>query len=174
MRMRNVLAALAALILAAPITASAQQQQQTIQFSTHAGLGAPVGRLGDNTNMGFNLGLRGEMPMNPKWGFRGDASWDRFGRRAASGSYSYYALAGNLTHYESPRLYEFGGLGVYRSEVSGGSGLTANDNNLGIQGGVGLNMTADQLKTFVEFGLTGVFAQSTTNWWFPVRVGIRF
>ena len=170
MRIRHWLSAIAALLVLAPSVVSAQTP---MRFSAHTGLGAPIGRLGDNADLGFNLGLRGEVAMNPKWDFRGDASWERFGRQNVSGSYSYWALAGNLVHRQSARFYQYGGVGVYRTEVSSGN-VSVTDANLGLQGGVGLNTTADQLKTFVEFGLTGVFTSSGNNWWFPVKVGIRF
>jgi len=63
-RIRHWLSAIAALLILTPSVVSAQAP---MRFSAHTGLGAPIGRLGDNADLGFNLGLRGEVAVNPKW-----------------------------------------------------------------------------------------------------------
>jgi hypothetical protein len=173
---RKVLvAAVAALtVVTAP---RAGHAQTPIQFSGAVGLGLPVGNLGDAANVGFNLAVRGEGQLGSSpsdWGLRGDLSLDQLGGKGGLGSVSFWGAAANMVHRShDSRLYEFGGLGLYDFRVSGG-GLTKSEMDLGLQVGVGYNLSQGPHATFLEFGLINVFATGSSELWFPLRFGIRF
>jgi hypothetical protein len=150
--------------------------QTPVRFSVVGGLSLPVGDLGNNADLGLNLGVRGEgRALSPGWAFRGDLSWDRYDGRGGVSEYSYLAFAGNLVHHESGgRLYEFGGLGIYNSRVAFSDALDHTDTNLGVQMGLGLDLTSKAPNLFTEFGLTSAFTSGRSSVWFPVRFGVRF
>jgi hypothetical protein len=174
-KLRNVfLTAIA--VSAVTLAPDVARAQTPVRFSGAAALALPIGDLGDAADVGFNLALRGETRLSsPGWYFRGDLSWDRFGGKGAVDSYSYLGAAGNLVHRNSnSRVYEFGGLGVYGSKTSFTNQLNTSDKNLGMQAGVGLDMSPGPHTPFVEFGLTSVFTSGGNSIWFPVRFGVRF
>jgi hypothetical protein len=167
-------------VAAAAVTAIAAPRavhaQTPIRFSGAAALALPIGDLGDNADLGFDLALRGEGKLSsPNWGLRGDLSWDRFGGKGVVDSYSYLGVAGNLVHRAGgSRMYEFGGLGLYDSKTSFVNDANHDDTNLGLQLGLGLDLNEGPHPTFVEFGLTSVFTSGNNSLWFPVRFGVRF
>jgi hypothetical protein len=156
-------------------SARAARAQTPVRFTVVGGLSLPIGDLGNGTDLGLNLGVRGEgRPLSPGWAFRGDVSYDRYAGRGAVDEYSYLAFGANLVHYEqSRRVYEFGGLGVYNSRVAFSSALDRSDTNLGVQMGAGFALTRDN-RLFTEMGLTSAFTSGRSSIWFPVRVGFRF
>lgn len=164
---------LAAVVVAA--IASPAQAQTPVRFSVIGGMSLPIGDLGNSSNLGLSIGLRGEgKPMAPGWSWRGDIGYDRFGGRDAVDHYSYTTVAANLVHHESGgSWYEFGGLGFYASTVAFTSTINRSDTNLGMQLGGGFDLTSDH-KVFLEGGLTSAFTSGRSSLWFPVRVGIRF
>ncbi len=150
--------------------------QTPMRFSVVGGLSLPVGDLGNNADLGLNLGLRGEgRAIAPGWAFRGDLSWDRYDGHGGVSAYSYLALAGNLVHHAAGgRLYEFGGLGIYNSRIAFANALDRSDTNLGVQMGLGLDLSSKAPNLFTEFGLTSAFTSGRSSVWFPVRLGVRF
>ncbi len=176
MTFRKVLvAAVAALTaVAAP---RAGHAQTPVQFSGAVGLALPVGNLGDAANVGFNLSLRGEGKLgsaSSEWGLRGDLSLDQLGGKAGLTSVAFYSVAANMVHRShDSRVYEFGGLGLYDFRLAGG-GATASETDLGLQVGVGYNLSEGPHSTFLEFGLANVFSSGNNSLWFPLRFGIRF
>jgi len=168
------LASAALCVLALRSTAVAAQTP--VRFSVVGGLSLPVGDLGSNADLGFGLGLRGEgRTISPGWAFRGDLSWDHYDGRGGVSAYSYLAFAGNLVHHEAGgRLYEFGGLGIYNSRVAFTDALDRSDANLGVQMGLGLDLSSKVPNVFTEFGLTSAFTSGRSSVWFPVRLGVRF
>lgn len=165
----------AAMVVAAlvPMRTSAQTP---VRFSVVGGLSLPVGDLGSNADLGVNLGVRGEgRAISPGWAFRGDLSWDHYDGRGGVNAYSYLAVAGNLVHHEAGgRLYEFGGLGIYNSRIAFADALDRSDTNLGVQMGLGLDLSSKVPNVFTEFGLTSAFTSGRSSVWFPVRLGVRF
>lgn len=157
-------------------SACALHAQSNVHFGVSGGVALPIGDLGNAANVGFDLGARVTVPLSsPSWGLRGDLNWNRFGGKAGVNSYSYLSIAGNLVHREpGARLYEFFGPGVYNQKIDFTNGFNTSRTDLGLQGGVGLDLNASDLKTFVEFGLTSVFSSGSNSVWFPVRFGIRF
>lgn len=164
------LAALAAVTLASPASA-----QTPVRFSVIGGMSLPIGDLGNSSNLGLNIGVRGEgRAIAPGWSWRGDLGYDRFGGRNAVDYYSYTTVAANLVHRENGGTwYEFGGLGLYASTVAFTSAVNRSDANLGMQLGGGLDLTSDH-KVFLEGGLASAFTSGRSSLWFPVRVGFRF
>ncbi len=152
------------------------QQPSGTQWSGLAGVSLPVGELGVNANLGFNIGLRAEGRLSsPNWRLRGDLSWDRFGGLGGVNAFSQMALAANAVHQgRGDRFYLFGGAGLYDTRVSFQNGLNRDQTNLGIQFGLGVSRFAGNPNTFLEIGITDVFVASGTNVWFPVRFGFHF
>jgi hypothetical protein len=163
----------AGLVLA--MCAAPAAAQTPVRFSVVGGLSLPIGDLGNNTDLGLNLALRGEgRPVAPNWGVRGDVTYDHYAGHGTVDEYSYLAFAANLVHHETrQRMYEFGGLGVYNSKVGFRNALDRSETSLGMQLGAGFELTADR-RVFTEFGLTGAFTSGRSSVWFPVRVGLRF
>jgi hypothetical protein len=160
-------------LLVSALSASTAHAQTVMRFSVAGGMSPAVGTLGDVSDVGFNLGLRGETVRGGEWGFRGDLSWDRFGARGPVDAYSYLGLTANLLHRNGGGLYEFGGLGLYNQKIAfRDTGDNSSDTNLGMQFGVGLNFKSN--NTFVEFGLANVFTEGSNSTWFPLRFGVRF
>lgn len=167
---------LAVLAIAVAIAVPGRTHAQTpVRFSVVSGLSLPIGDLGNGADLGLNVGLRGEgRPIAPNWAIRGDVSYDRYSGRGAVSEYSYLAFGANLVHHEpASRVYEYGGLGVYTSRVAFTSTLDRSDTDLGVQMGIGIDLTRDQ-RVFTEFGLTSAFTSGRSSLWFPVRIGLRF
>jgi hypothetical protein len=169
----RVLATVAAGVILAPT--SAQAQQTPVNFSIVGGLSLPIGDLANSSEMGLNLGFRGEgRRFASGWSLRGDVSYDRYNGRGNVDAFSYVAFAGNLVHRSvGSRGYQYGGLGVYSSRVDRINISDATDTNLGVQMGLGADLTRDS-RVFGEFGLTSAFTSGRSSVWFPVRVGLRF
>ncbi|MHB1312165.1 MAG: hypothetical protein ACYC3L_09125 [Gemmatimonadaceae bacterium] len=166
------------LLGASPVQAqkSRVDSPSPVRIGVFGGLALPAGDLGNAADVGFGLGLRVEgRAQAPGWALRGDLSWDRFDGRRTVNAYSYTALAGNLVHRErSGRFYEFGGLGVYNSRVAFVDGFDASDTNLGVQLGLGADLTSVTPRLFAELGLTSAFTSGRSSIWFPVRIGFWF
>jgi hypothetical protein len=170
----RILPAIAALAILAP-SAGAQGQQTPVNFSLVGGLSLPIGDLGNSSEMGLNLGFRGEgRRFASGWSLRGDVSYDHYDGRGNVDAFSYVAFAGNLVHRTTgSRGYQYGGLGVYSSRVDRINISDATDTNLGVQMGLGVDLTRDS-RVFGELGLTSAFTSGRSSVWFPVRVGLRF
>lgn len=147
-----------------------------VRFAFAGGLSLPAGDLGADADLGIALGARAESRLrNPRWGMRGDLSWDRYDGHSAVSSFSYVALAGNLVHHGGTgRVYQFGGLGVYNSHLRFVNGADRSSTNLGMQAGVGVALSRGNPSWFTEFGLTSAFTSGRSSVWFPVRAGFWF
>lgn len=167
--------ALVTLLAAGAFIVTPAHAQTPVRFSLVGGLSLPIGDLGNGTDLGLNLGVRGEgRPLSPGWAFRGDVSYDRYSGRGVVDEYTYLAFGANLVHHEtSHRMYEFGGLGVYNSRIAFSSTVGRSDTNLGVQMGAGFELTRDQ-RLFTEIGLTSAFTSGRSSLWFPIRIGFRF
>ncbi len=174
MRMHPV--ALAAVLTTTALVHPARSiAQAPVHVSVVGGLSLPVGDLGSGADLGLHFALRAEgAPASPGWSFRGDFGVDRYDGRRGVDSYSYLALAGNLVHRgRNAGFYQYGGFGVYNSQIAFANATDRSDTDLGVQAGVGTNLTRDG-RVFGEFGFTGVFTSGRSSLWFPVRVGLRF
>jgi hypothetical protein len=175
MKVRNAFITACALAVAT-LAPHAAQAQTPIRFSGAAALALPIGDLGNATDLGYSLALRGEAKLwAPEWKIRGDFSWDRFPGRGIVDAYSYLGLAGNMVHRSvGDRLYEFGGLGLYGGTTSFNNQLNQSATNLGAQAGLGIDLAPGPHTPFMEFGVTNVFTSGSNTLWFPVRFGVRF
>jgi hypothetical protein len=175
MRFRIVVFAACA-FSAATIAPSVAWSQTPVSFSGAGALALPIGDLGQAAEVGFNLALRGEARLAwQHWSVRGDLSWDRFGGRGNVDAYSYLGAAANVVHRSGAgRMYEFGGFGLYGERTTFTSQLNRDDTTLGLQAGIGVDLTPGPHTPFVEFGVTNVFTSGGNTFWFPVRFGVRF
>ena len=155
----------------APATATSP-----VRFALAGGLSLPAGDLGADADLGVALGARAESRLrDPRWGVRGDLSWDRYDGHTAVTSFSYVSLAGNLVHHgASGRVYQFGGLGVYNSHLRFLNGAERSSTNLGMQAGLGVALSRGSPSWFTEFGITSAFTSGRSSVWFPVRAGFWF
>ena len=157
-------------------SAAPARGQVPIHFSGAAGVSAPVGDLGDASNVGFNLNVRGEAGMERTWGWRGDISWDRFGGRGTVDNWTYLGFAGNVLHRQAGPLYQYAGLGIYNErEGFHRPFVDVDQTNVGVQAGVGYNFSrSNRSNTFIEIGVVNVFTSGVNSVWFPLRFGVRF
>ena len=165
-----------ALLLVSAASVARAQQSTGLRMSGLAGVSLPVGELGVDANIGFNLGVRAEGRLSsPGWRLRGDLTWDRFSGLGGINAFSQLALTANALHQaRADRWYLFGGAGLYDTRISFQNGLSRDETNLGLQFGLGLSRFAGNPNTFLEVGLTDVFVPHGTNVWFPVRFGFHF
>ena len=145
-----------------------------LRISAALGISAPVGDLDRRGGTGFGASFRTEYPIGSEdWALRGDFSFDRFAGKAGVDSYQFFTVATNIVHKSNPKLYEFGGFGIYTAKTAFGPGDSSAESAFGFQGGVGYNLSRTGLRTFVEFGITDVLTTGRSSVWFPVRFGIR-
>lgn len=145
----------------------------SLRFALGGGFAIPAGDLGRAADGGFSLGLRaeGRLPA-PNWMARADLTWDRFDGRGAVNAYSYTSLAANLVHHApATRFYQFGGLGVYNAHTAFVNALDRSDTNLGMQMGIGFDMSTPAPRWFAEAGFASAFTSGRSSLWFPVRIG---
>ncbi len=156
-----------------------QQDEQTVHISAMANLGLPIGDLANASDIGIGLAIRAEGPLStPGMSLRGGLSYDRFNGKGPVDSYSYLGASAEFVHRDarSP-LYEFAGIGLYGSKTNYPGALSSDHTNLGMQGGLGFDLTHGAgmaQTTFVEFGVTSIFTSGGSSVWFPFRVGLRF
>jgi hypothetical protein len=145
-----------------------------MKISGAIGMSAPIGDLDKRGGTGFGAAFRTESPIGAEdWTIRGDFAFDRFGGKAGVQSYQFFTVATNLVHRSNPKLYQFGGFGIYTAKTAIDANNTRAESAFGFQGGVGLNLTTTGLKTFLELGITDVLTTGQSSVWFPVRFGIR-
>jgi hypothetical protein len=171
---RSVSVAVAAAVIGA-LTPANSAAQTPVGFSVVGGLSLPVGDLARSSDLGLNIGFRGEGRTMPSgWAFRGDMNFDRYAGNGTIENFTYVSFAGNLVHRtQSGRAWQYGGLGVYNSKVARTNAVDLSDTDLGVQMGVGFDMTTDR-TVFAELGLTSAFTSGRSSVWFPIRVGLRF
>jgi hypothetical protein len=178
------------LVAAALIPSSTHAQRQSLGFAISTGVGLPIGDLGDQANPGISLSVRREQRLGAEaWSLRGGLTFDRMGGNSESGvdNFQFITFATELVHHSSPRLYEFGGLGIYNvktvfppvittapSGFGRASTPSISETDIGIQAGLGYNFrTTGGARPFVEFQLVDVFTSGSSSAWFPIRFGIR-
>jgi hypothetical protein len=154
--------------------AQAQFIGSGMRVSGAIGLSAPIGDLDKRGGTGFGAAIRTESQLgSDNWSLRGDFSFDRFGGKGGVNSYQFFTVATNLVHRSNPKLYQFGGFGIYTAQTAVSADNSRSESAFGFQGGMGFNLTTTGLKTFLEFGITDVLTTARSSVWFPVRFGIR-
>lgn len=174
---RAVLVAVASLAL--PLALSAQG---STAFSIAGGVDAPVGRLGDISDLGYTvaLGLNLGGPLVPV-GLRFEGAYNSTGLKGGGGDVRILAGTGNAVFSLGPQAdapYLIGGLGVYNRSLGStrfgyGSGSTA----LGVNGGGGLRFPLAGLSTFFEARyhvMLGNERDGTNFQFIPITFGIMF
>lgn len=166
----NAVAVITALCAASPARA-----QTSLMVS--GGLNAPVGSLGDATDLGYivSAGLNFGAPVSPV-GVRLEGSYSDVGYKRGGGDVRLVFGTANAifnlgTTSDAP--YLIAGLGAYNTSSSGYSGSTA----VGINGGAGLRFPLNGLSTFFEARyhlMLGSAAQGTNYQFIPITFGLSF
>ncbi len=164
-----------ALTLALVVPAALHAQASLVIMG---GLSAPVGNLGDLTDIGYNagVGINVGAPALPI-GLRFEGAYNSFGFKTGGRKLNILSGTANAIFSVGPGKdapYLIGGLGLYnRSNDGYGSSKTA----VGINGGGGLRFPLTGFSTFVEarYHLMLGNASDATNFQFiPITFGIAF
>lgn len=172
-------------ILAAGVAVAAFASPAYAQFGSLNGTSAtlavalPMGTFDRLARTGFGVALRqtigdGDAP----WSGRGTFGFTYFKGNATYDNIQFIETTFDIVHRSSSAYYQFGGLGLYNTRFTyantSGLGSQRADQNFGLSGGIGVNYTWGDTKTFIEFAATTVFTGSDNSAWFPVRIGMRF
>jgi hypothetical protein len=135
-----------ALVLCLPIAARAQAS-----FLVMGGVAAPVGRLGDFTDIGYNLGAGVNIgaPALPV-GVRLEGAYNNFGWKGNNRSTSIISGTANAIFNIGPQRdapYLIAGLGIYNRNSDG---FVSSATTVGINGGGGLRFPLTGFSTFFE------------------------
>ena len=166
-----------ALALIIPIAVSAQTS-----FVAMGGVSAPVGRLGDFTDIGYNVaaGINVGGPMLPI-GLRFEGGYNGFGFKTGGGDTRIITGTANgifNVGKTSDAPYLIAGLGIYnRSFSTTNAGYGSGRTTIGINGGGGLRFPLSGLTTFFEARyhiMLGNTADQTNYQFIPITFGIAF
>ena len=178
------LSAAAAALTAA--TAAAQAPINPSSFGVSAGAVIPTGTFGDAYNTGYSvdgiIALR--VPTLPV-SFRGEVGYARFGAKLSDNTNSrVISGVGNLVlgipagPTAVVRPYLIGGVGAYNGRRSEGVGNNtfneASQTDVGLNGGIGIEIPLSGLTGFGEVRYTSIFTEGTHTNYVPIRFGIRF
>jgi hypothetical protein len=147
-----------------------------------AGPNAPVGRLGDVADLGYNisLGLNVGARVLPV-GLRLEGAYNAFGLKGSNGDVRVLSGTGNAIFNVGPTRdapYLIAGLGVYNRSF-GANSLFYRDNRtvVGINGGGGLRFPLTGINTFLEARyhvMLGNAPDGTNYQFIPITFGIVF
>jgi hypothetical protein len=146
------------------------------------GLNAPVGRLGDVTDMGYVItgGLNLGAPISPV-GARLEGSYSGLGYKGGGGDVRLISGTANAIFNlgatrDAP--YLIAGVGAYnRSSGSDTFGYGSGSTVVGVNGGAGLRFPLNGLSTFFEARyhvMLGNAADGTNYQFIPITFGISF
>jgi hypothetical protein len=177
MTRRFLIVAAATLLVISPTTSRAQAS-----FLISGGLNAPVSRLGEIADMGYNVaaGLNLGSTAVPI-GIRLEGAYNGLGYKGGGGDVRIIAGTANAifnlgTARDAP--YLIGGLGAYnRSSGSSTFGYGSSTTVVGINGGAGLRFPLSGLSTFFEARyhvMLGNGADGTNYQFIPITFGIAF
>ncbi|MEP6999954.1 MAG: hypothetical protein ABI969_05720 [bacterium] len=177
MTQRLLVIAITAALAAVPTAARAQ-----VSFLVAGGLNAPVGRLGDITDLGYNVtaGLNFGAPVVPI-GVRLEGAYNGLGYKGGGGDIRIISGTANAvfnlgTTREAP--YLIGGVGAYnRSSGSSAVGYGGGKTAIGLNGGAGLRFPLNRFTTFFEARyhvMLGNAADGTNYQFIPITFGIAF
>jgi len=171
-----------AAVVAAGVLSAASTAQAQASLMLSGGLNAPVGRLGDVTNMGYiiNAGLNLGGPFIPV-GARLEGSYSGLGYKDGNGDVRLISGTANAIFNlgatrDAP--YVIAGVGAYnRSSGSSAFGYGSGSTVVGINGGAGLRFPLSGLSTFFEARyhiMLGNEADGTNYQFIPITFGISF
>lgn len=196
--MKGMIKAAVALAAVGVIAASDAQAQMNLMVG--GGLSVPSGSFGSledggyGAANGFNAlaGVQLGVPMMPLK-LRVDGSYNRFSMQEETGTEANYQVLGATANavfaLPTPGMvqpYLLAGVGVYNAKLSGDDVLAAeevSETKLGINGGVGVNLSLGGLSLFGEARMHNVFMGEVTQddvafevddiRMIPVTVGLR-
>ena len=171
-----------AVALAAGILGEAPAVHAQASLMVSGGLNAPVGRLGDLTDMGYVVtgGLNLGAPISPV-GARIEGSYSGLGFKGGGGDVRLIFGTANAlfnlgTTPDAP--YLIAGVGAYnRSSGSNTFGYGTGRTVAGVNGGAGLRFPLSGLTTFFEARyhlMLGNAADGTNYQFIPITFGISF
>jgi len=169
-------------IVAAGVLSGAPVLQAQTSLMVSGGLNAPVGRLGDITDMGYiiNAGLNLGGPFIPV-GARLEGSYSGLGYKGGGGDVRLISGTANAIFNlgaTSDAPYLIAGVGAYnRSSGSSTFGYGNGSTVVGINGGGGLRFPLNGLSTFFEARyhiMLGNAADGTNYQFIPITFGISF
>jgi hypothetical protein len=166
----------AALALAAILVTSPALEAQT-SFSVAAGATVPIGSTADGLNTGYNaLVALGIKPPLAPLGVRIDGMYNSMDSKVTGvGAFRILAATVNGTlsgvGMPIPMGYLIGGLGMYNSSVSGGSG---SETDFGFNIGAGLSFPLTGFSTFLEARFHFVSSEGESMKFVPISFGLKF
>jgi len=173
---------LGATALAAAVFTGATPAMAQTSISVSGGVSAPVGDLGDVTDLGYHIGagLNVGVPTLPV-GLRFEGGYDGLGIKNTSSTLRILSGTANAIFnigVTKDAPYLIGGLGIYnRSSSTGGGTYGPSKTVLGLNGGGGLRFPLSGISTFFEARYHIMFNDGTdgTNFQFiPITFGITF
>jgi hypothetical protein len=171
-----------ATIVVASVLSAASNAQAQVSLLVSGGLNAPVGRLGDVTDIGYIVtgGLNLGAPISPV-GARLEGSYSGLGYKGGGGDVRLISGTANAIFNlgaTSDAPYLIAGLGAYnRSSGSSSFGYGGGSTVVGINGGAGLRFPLSGLSTFFEARyhlMLGNDADGTNYQFIPITFGISF
>ena len=173
---RHIVLAAAALFLSA-----AAADGQTA-FVISGGATAPVARLGDVTDIGYNAAVGFDLGATAlPVGARLEVAYNDLGYKGGGGDVRIISGTANALFNLGPARdapYVIAGVGAYnRNSGSSALGYGSGQTVAGVNGGAGLRFPLSGLSTFVEVRYHVMLGSDTdgTNYQFiPITFGIRF
>ena len=175
--LRHLVPAAGAIALCA--TAASAQVGRPVSLGISGGASIPTGSLGDGLESGFNVGglLQVSPPASPL-GLRLEGGYHRFDY-ANGGNGNTRVIDGIANGVvrlpgQVVRPYLIAGVGAYNvgGEVAGVD--LDSETNMGLNGGVGIDLPLSGLAAFVEARYHTIFRDGENLNMVPVTVGIRF
>lgn len=177
-----------AVLLTVPAVSSAQSTR-AITLGASGGLSLPIGDISDVYGSGYSVA--GHIFLTPasrsSLSFRGDVTYDKFETKSNAtlldGSLTSLAFLGNaMIHLGSAdgatkRPYVLVGGGLLRSTATRTGpnvGISAEANDLAIQGGVGMEFMLSGFSTFFEVKYVNGFLEGGNLNYIPITFGIKF
>ena len=173
---------LRATVFAMSLAAAPALVRAQVSFGVAGGLNAPVGRLGEIADLGYNaaagVNIGGTtVPI----GARLEIGYNGLGYKGGSGDVRIITgIANAIFNFGMTKdaPYLIGGLGAYnRGSGSGTLGYGTSSTALGLNGGAGLRFPLSGLSTFFEARyhvMLGNAADGTNYQFIPITFGIVF
>ena len=174
--LRHFLSAAGAIALCA--TAASAQSARPVSFGITGGASVPTGDVGDGLETGYNFGgLLQITPAISPLGLRLEGGYHSFDFDGGNGNTRLVTgIANGVVRFPGQivRPYLIAGVGAYNvgGEIAGVD--LDSETNVGLNGGVGIDIPLSGLSTFVEARYHTVFRDGENMNLVPVTVGIRF
>jgi hypothetical protein len=174
--LRQFFLAASAMALCATV---ASAQARPVSLGVTGGASVPTGDRGDGLQTGFNVGgLLEVAPAVSPVGLRLEGGYHRFDYSGGVNGNDRLitGIANGVVKFPGSvaRPYLIGGVGAYN--LGGETNGTSRDSetNIGLNGGVGIDIPLSGIATFVEARYHTVFRDDRNFTMLPISVGIRF